>query len=115
MAHTLKAELGAGLPLLPQKSAGQAKVSDPTPRKAQNWADLAYAMDYARRDARLTIKEFAAALDRTESQVRAWINGTERPQLELVLAVPRFKSAAIIGLAKDTEDLEVETLIRRRA
>lgn len=119
MSATLPASAVSGHHLLPQKSSGQAKVPDPILRKTQNWRELAEAVDFVRRDHQLSIKEFAAALKREESQVRAWLEARERPQIETVHACERFKSSLVVGLAKYSggDGVEVETTItvRRRA
>ena len=63
----------------------------------------------------LTLKEFAAALDKNESQVRRQIEGKERPQIEAVFAVERFQPAMVIALARLASGVDVDTVIHIRS
>ncbi len=46
-----------------------------------------------------SLKEFAAAVDRDERQCARWINGTERPQLDVLFAEESLRQPLIAALA----------------
>ena len=60
---------------------------------------------------RMTLQEFAAALQKDERQVARWIAGQERPQIETVLSVERFAGPMLIALARVESGVEVDTVI----
>ena len=62
----------------------------------------------------LTLQEFAVELGKNESQVRRQMDGTERPQIEAVFAVPRFQGPLVIALARLATGVEVDTVIHVR-
>lgn len=62
----------------------------------------------------LTLKEFAAEVGKDERQVKRQMDGAERPQLEAVFAVERFRAPLVIALAKLATGVEVDTVIRVR-
>lgn len=62
----------------------------------------------------LSLKEFAAALGRDERQVARWIEGTERPQLDAILAAEQVRTPFVVACAKSTPQIEVETVIRTK-
>lgn len=62
----------------------------------------------------MTLKEFAAALGKNESQVRRQIEGKERPQIEAVFAVEKFQGPLVIALARLASGTEVDTVIHVR-
>ena len=95
-----------------------AKAALPDVRKAENWSDLGRAIDRVRTLHRLSLKEFADALQRNERQVARWFEGTERPQLEVVFGVVKFRQSVVVALAELAGDgVIVETVVRvqRRA
>ena len=103
--------------LVSQTPKKQAKADLKSLRKTQKqtqWQKDGAAIDEVRHIFRLTIKEFAAALDRSEAQVRAWIEGRERPQVEAVREVPRFEGPMLIALARQVEGMTVDTVIHVR-
>jgi DNA-binding transcriptional regulator YiaG len=104
--------------LISEKHAKQAKASLPDPRKTGNvqfYARIGGCIDEVRNVFGLTLKEFAEALDKNESQVRRWIDGTERPQIEAVFAVERFQPAMVIALARLASGVEVDTVLHIRS
>jgi ABC-type Zn2+ transport system substrate-binding protein/surface adhesin len=62
----------------------------------------------------LSLKEFARELGKNERQIARQLDGTERPQIEAVFAVPRFQPAIVIALAKRATGVEVDTVIHVR-
>lgn len=87
-------------------------------RKAENRAqlfiDIGACLDVVRREAGLNLDEFSLALGKNPRQVARWIQGSERPQIESVFAVVRFRSALVIALARLAEDIDVTTTITVR-
>jgi len=89
-------------------------------RKAENWSEIGQAIERVRTMHKLTLKQFADALStedqpRDERQVAKWIDGKERPQLDVVFAVPAFRPSVVIALAEMAgEGIEVTTHISVR-
>lgn len=89
-------------------------------RKAENWAHIGKAIDRVRSMHHLSLKEFADALStddqpRDERQVAKWIEGKERPQIDVVFAVLAFRASVVIALAEMAGDgIEVTTHISVR-
>ena len=86
-------------------------------RKAETdvyYASLGACMEEVRHVFGLTLEGFAAELGKNERQVSRQINGQERPQLEAVFAVDRFRAPLVIALAKLAAGVEVVTEIRVR-
>ena len=103
--------------LLPEKRGKQAKASLKHVRKAemaQVWSKWGTAIEYVQCEFRLTLKEFAAELKKDERQVQRWIEAKERPQIETVMAVPRFEPVMLIALAQRTDGVQVDTVIHVR-
>lgn len=74
-------------------------------------ARIGAAIDRTRTLARLTLKEFAGAIDRDERQVARWIAGSERPQLDAIFSVEALRGPLVIALAELSEDIAVQTTI----
>lgn len=47
----------------------------------------------------LSLKEFAAAVHRDERQISRWEDGKERPHVDAVFAVERFRGPLVVALA----------------
>lgn len=62
----------------------------------------------------LSLKEFANELGKDERQLQRQMDGKERPQVEVVFAVERFRGAMVIALARLAADVDVVTEIRVR-
>lgn len=96
-----------------------AKADLRKPGKFDLWRQLGPAIEETRLATGLSVKEFAAEIDRDERQVRCWISGEERPQLEAIFAVKRFQGLLVAALAALADDVDVTTTItvrrRRRA
>ena len=104
--------------LVSQTPKKQAKADLKSLRKTQKrtqWQKDGAAIDEVRHVFRLSIKEFAGALERSEAQVRAWIEGRERPQVEAVREVQRFEPAMIVALARMTNGIDVDTVLHIRS
>lgn len=83
-------------------------------RKAENvdfQAAIGACLDRARRAAGWTLEQLAAELKRDARQVRRWIAGEERTQLDVVFGVPELRAPFVIGLAKLTTNVTVRTVI----
>jgi ribosome-binding protein aMBF1 (putative translation factor) len=83
-------------------------------RKADRVRALGGCIDEVRRVLGLSLKEFAAALGKDARQVKRWIDGAERPQLEAVFVLERFRGPLVIALARLVADVDVITEIRVR-
>lgn len=75
---------------------------------------LGGCMDEVRRVCGLGLEEFAHALGKNDRQIARQIKGEERPQIEAVFAVARFRAPLVIALSRITPDVEVCTEIRVR-
>jgi DNA-binding transcriptional regulator YiaG len=63
----------------------------------------------------LSLKEFAAAVNRDERQVSRWFTGLEHPQLAAIFTVPALRHLLLVALAELIEEsVEIETHIRIR-
>jgi len=115
MASSLASTADSRHRLLPEKSGGQAKVDL---RKAEDdtWRlAVGQAVEDTRLLAKLSLKEFADAVERDERQVARWIAGTERPQFDVLFAVEGFRQLLVIALARLAGNgVQIETTIRIR-
>ena len=114
MATLVQSSVSSPL-LLPESVGRTAKASL---RKAENrpldYVDLGACMAEVMRAFGLSLKEFARELGKNERQVARQLDGAERPQLESVLAVPRFQPALVIALATRAHGVVVDTVIHVR-
>ena len=63
----------------------------------------------------LSLKEFAAAVQRDERQVARWLTGVEHAQLAAILAVPVLRQLLLVALAESIgESVEIKTTIEIR-
>lgn len=103
--------------LVAEKSRKQAKASLKGVRKTETeayYASLGACMREVQHAFGLTLKEFAAALGKDERQVERQMEGKERPQIEAVFAVEKFRGPLVIALARLAADVDVVTEIRVR-
>lgn len=120
MASTLPND-DARLPLLSSvPKPQQAKVhtaSHGNPAIDPTWQLLGACLDEVRRDAGMTVDEFAHAIDRDARQVGKWLKATERPQIETVFAIERFQMPLVLALARRVRSIEITTqlTVRRTA
>ena len=84
------------------------------PETAVYYADLGSCMADVMRVHGLTLKEFAAEVGKDERQLQRQMEGKERPQLEVVFAIDRFRAPLVIALAKLAAGVEIVTEIRVR-
>lgn len=61
----------------------------------------------------LSLKEFAALVDRDPRQCARWEDGTERPQFDAIFAALTLRQPLVIAIA-ELAGVEVETNIRIR-
>jgi len=101
-------------PLLVSES--RAKTAKATLRKPENPHEEMGKVVAAVRDlSRLNLDEFAAELKKDPRQVKRWESGDERPQIEAVWVVMRFKPLVVEAMARIANTpIEVETVIRIR-
>jgi transcriptional regulator with XRE-family HTH domain len=72
-------------------------------RKAEleDWRGyIGQAIERMRMLSGLSLKEFAARLDRDERQIARWIAGTERPQFDVLFADEGLRQALVIALCE---------------
>jgi hypothetical protein len=75
------------------------------------WQVWAAVIDEVRRDAKLTVDEFAGVIERDPRQVGKWLNATERPQIETVFAFEQFQQPAVLALARRVKSIRITTQI----
>lgn len=60
-------------------------------------------------------KEFAAKVNRDPSQARRWLEGLERPQLDVLFAIPDLRLPFVVAMARVAQragdDIALETTI----
>jgi len=78
---------------------------------AQLFAQLGACIEDVRCDAKLTLDEFAHALGKDDRQVARWIKGEDRPQLETVFAVERFRAPLLVALAGLAPEIRIVTTL----
>lgn len=80
-------------------------------------AQIGECLDSARREVGWTLDQLAAELKRDARQVRRWIAGEERTQVDVVFSVPCLREPFVIALAKLARLMveETITITRRRA
>lgn len=75
---------------------------------------LGAAMCEVMRAMGLSLKEFACELGKDERQIHRQMEGKDRPQLEAVFAIERYRGPMLIALARLSADVDVVTEIRVR-
>lgn len=96
---------------VPDGRARMAKAGIP---KAKNHAALGRRVARVLELSALSLKEFSALLGRNERQIGRWLDGSDRPQLELIYAVPALNSFLVIALAEGVATVDVTTTITVR-
>jgi hypothetical protein len=101
---------------LPDVAERMAKVGSADVRKADDALRIALGRAVRRVRGALSLKEFAAAIDRDERQVARWEDGTDRPHFDALFAVDALRQPLVLALA-ELADIEIVTQItlRRRA
>jgi glutathione S-transferase len=85
-------------------------------RKAENallLRAIGGCLDDARAEVKWTLDQLAAALGRDPRQVRRWIAGEERTQVDVVFAVEALRAPFVVALARLAQ-CEIETTVRIR-
>jgi hypothetical protein len=100
--------------LLPDKSGRTAKASIRKTDTEGYYAALGGCIEEVRRVSGLTLKEFAAVVGKDERQIARQVEGKDRPQLEAVFAVERFRGPLVIALARLAAGCEIDTVIHVR-
>ena len=102
--------------LVSEKPKKQAKAALKVLCKSESdhYAQLGACLAEVQHVFGMTLKEFAAALDKNESQIRRQIEGKERPQIEVVFAIQKFQGPLVIALARLATGVEVDTVIHVR-
>lgn len=101
--------------LIPENRAHMAKVALRSAEMIDpHYVKLGACMDEVRRFLGLSLEEFAYALKKDERQIARQLQGKERPQIEVVLAVDRFQGPMVIALARVSQGVEVDTVIHVR-
>jgi len=59
-----------------------------------------------------SLKEFAAKVERDERQIARWFSGDERPQFDVLFALPEFQQPLVVALASLAGGVEIETVVR---
>lgn len=80
-------------------------------------AAVGQAIETTRLLAKLSLKEFAAVIERDERQVARWIAGTDRPQFDALFAAEALRQPLLIAfaeLAGPSVDIETHITVRRR-
>src|SRR5262245_63247750 len=76
-------------------------------------ATIGRVIERTRTLAQLTLKEFAARIDRDPRQVARWIAAEERPHLDAIFADVELRPLFVIALAAAAgDDVEVESIVR---
>lgn len=82
-------------------------------RKAET-VDIGGCLDHARRVVGWNLDELAHALGKDARQVRRWLDGGERVQMDAVFAVPELRAPFVVSLA-ERSGMDVITTISVRS
>jgi DNA-binding transcriptional regulator YiaG len=112
--ETIVAEALVARPLL--RTDQRARMAKADLRKAETpHAEMAHIVADVREASRLNLDEFAREIGKDPRQVKRWESGDERPQIEAVYAVARFKPLVLEAMARQNQQqIEIETVIRIR-
>ena len=75
--------------------------------------DIGFCLDVARRKVGWNLDELAHALGKDARQVRRWISGDERTQMDVVFSVEQLRAPFVVALA-ELSGLDVVTTIAVR-
>lgn len=79
------------------------------------YVELGGCIEEVRRVSGMGLEEFATAIGKNDPrQVARQIKGEERPQIEVVFAVQKFRGPLVVALARLASDVELFTEIRVR-
>jgi hypothetical protein len=104
-------------PMAVRSSDGRVKTAKATIRKPDSeayYASLGGCIEEVRCAFGLTLEAYAYELKVNDRQLARQIKGEDRPQLEKVFAVERFRGPLVIALARLSADVDVVTEIRVR-
>ena len=104
-------------PMAVRTSDGRARTAKADVRKADSasyYASLGGCIEEVRCAFGLTLEAYAYELKVNDRQLARQIKGEDRPQLEKVFAVERFRGPLVIALARLSADVDVVTEIRVR-
>jgi glutathione S-transferase len=114
--------MSKGTPLV---TSGHRVISEIQPemakanlRKAESadaLKDIGECLDDARAELKWTLDRLAAELGRDPRQVRRWIAGDERTQVDVVFAVTELRAPFVVALAKLAQCEVTTTIAVRRA
>lgn len=101
------------------KADGVSPMAKADVRKADvdAWrGQIGRAVDRVRQLSGLNLQQFSNAIDRDDRQVKRWIEGKDRPQLDALFAVPMLREHIVVALAEllSGQGVEVETTVRIR-
>lgn len=111
---SLQLNLPPSAVLLPEKGGKTAKAAIRKADMDAYFAALGACVAEVQGVFRLSLEQFAYELGMDERQLSRQMTGKERPQLEKVFAVDRFRAVLLIALAKLAADVDVVTEIRIR-
>lgn len=100
---------------LPENARGAMAKADLRKAETEGWrARIGSALRRALSLNGWSLKEFAGAVDRDPRQCARWLDGSERPQLDVVFAVEELRQPLVIALA-ELAGTDVVTTITVRA
>jgi hypothetical protein len=107
--------------VLPEKATGMAHAVLRKTESEDSWLEIGECVDFARRANGWTIDELAGHMPppkgserRDPGQVQRWIQGKERPLIDVVFAVKRMRGPLVIALGRLADCCEEETTLRFR-
>ena len=102
--------------VIPDVRPRMAKADLRKADSADSLRELGACLDDARAAVKWTLDQLAAELGRDPRQVRRWIAGDERTQVDVVFGVPALRQPFVIALAKLAECDVITTIsVRRQA
>lgn len=96
---------------LPDKAARMAKANSRSADTDAYYKDLGKCMKEVMRVLDLSLEEFAYALKKDDRYIARQLTGEDRPQIEVVFAVERFRAPMVIALAQMSAGVETVTTI----
>lgn len=100
--------------VIPETRPEMLKANLRKPENVDFLAQIGGCLDCARRDVGWTLEQLAAELKRDARQVRRWIDGSERCQVDVVFCVECLRGPFVIALARLADCCEITTVVTIR-
>lgn len=114
MRHSIHSEPMSAPRVIPENRAAMLKADLRKPENADFLAEIGGCLNDARAELKWSLDQLAAELKRDPRQVRRWIVGEERTQVDVVWSVPALRAPFVEALARLSQAFEIQRSFRRR-